>query len=123
MQILRIHIENFGKLHDFDMEFREGLNHINAANGWGKSTLAAFLKAVFYGLEATTRRSLKENERKKLSTKESIKSVIKPNGITASITTKKAIKIQSNVCNSTLVYPEYAHSTQCYPHLYILIYI
>ena len=65
MQILRIHIENFGKLHDFDMEFREGLNHINAANGWGKSTLAAFLKAVFYGLEATTRRSLKENERKK----------------------------------------------------------
>ena len=55
MQILRIHIENFGKLHDFDMEFQEGLNHINAANGWGKSTLAAFLKAVFYGLEATTR--------------------------------------------------------------------
>ena len=60
---------------------------------------------------------IKENEREKLSTKESIKSVIKPNGITASITTKKAIKIQSNVCNSTLVYPEYAHSTQCYPHL------
>ena len=67
--------------------------------------------------------SLKENERKKLSTKESIKSVIKPNGITASITTKKAIKIQSNVCNSTLVYPEYAHSTHCYPQLYLLIFI
>ena len=63
--------------------------------------------------------SLKENERKKLLTKESIKSVIKPNGITASITTKKAIKIQSNVCNSTLVYPEYDHSTKCYPHLFL----
>ena len=65
MQILRIHIENFGKLHGFDMEFQAGLNRIRAANGWGKSTLAAFLKAMFYGLEATTKRSLQENERKK----------------------------------------------------------
>lgn len=65
MQIQRIHIENFGKLHDFDMDLKSGLNVICASNGWGKTTLAAFLKAMLYGLDYTTKRSLKENERKK----------------------------------------------------------
>lgn len=65
MRIQRIHIENFGKLHDFDLELKEGLNVIRAENGWGKSTLAAFIKAMFYGLDYTTKRSLKDNERKK----------------------------------------------------------
>lgn len=65
MQILRLHIENFGRLHDFDMEFQEGLQVLCQENGWGKSTLAAFIKAMFYGLPQTARRSLKENERKR----------------------------------------------------------
>lgn len=65
MRIQRMHIENFGKLHDFDMELKDGLNIIRAENGWGKSTMAAFIKAMFYGLDYTTKRSLKENERKK----------------------------------------------------------
>jgi DNA repair exonuclease SbcCD ATPase subunit len=65
MQIQKIQIENFGKLHDFEMELTNGLNVIRASNGWGKSTLAAFLKAMLYGLDYTTKRSLKENERKK----------------------------------------------------------
>ena len=65
MRSIRIHIENFGGLQDFDLEFQPGLNRISAANGWGKTTAAAFLKAMFYGLESTSRRSLRENERKK----------------------------------------------------------
>jgi len=65
MRINMIHIENFGKLHDFDMDFHNGINIIRASNGWGKTTLAAFLKAMLYGLDYTTKRSLKENERKK----------------------------------------------------------
>lgn len=65
MQIRCLHIENFGKLHDFDMDLKEGLNIIRADNGWGKSTLAAFIKAMFYGLDYTAKRSLRENERKK----------------------------------------------------------
>lgn len=65
MRIQRVHIENFGMLHDFHLELREGLNTICAENGWGKSTLAAFIKAMFYGLDYTTKRSLKDNERKK----------------------------------------------------------
>lgn len=36
-------------------------------NGWGKSTFAAFIKSMFYGLPSTTKRSLDENERKKFT--------------------------------------------------------
>lgn len=64
MRILRLHIENFGKLHDFDMDFQEGFHRVCTENGWGKSTLAAFIRAMFYGLPVTARRSLKENDRK-----------------------------------------------------------
>ncbi len=65
MRIRRLQIENFGKLQNFELELQEGWNLICAENGWGKSTLAAFIKAMFYGLVYTTKRSLKENERKK----------------------------------------------------------
>lgn len=65
MRIQRIQVENFGKLHGFRMEMKEGCNVICAANGWGKSTLAAFIKAMFYGLDYTSKRSLADNERKK----------------------------------------------------------
>ena len=36
MQIKKIHISNFGKLHEMQMDFSEGLNVINGENGWGK---------------------------------------------------------------------------------------
>lgn len=67
--------------------------------------------------------SLKENDKEILSIKESISTNSKTNEITTSILYNNTHTDQSNVCNSTLVYPEYAHSTQCYPHLYLLIYI
>ncbi|MBE6589431.1 MAG: hypothetical protein E7643_04560 [Ruminococcaceae bacterium] len=65
MRILRLHIENFGRLKDFSMELSSGLNVLHHENGWGKSTLAVFIKAMLYGLPATSKRSLDENERKK----------------------------------------------------------
>ncbi len=65
MKLLRLHVENFGTLQNFDLELTDGLNILYQKNGWGKSTLAVFIKAMFYGLPATSRRSLDENERKK----------------------------------------------------------
>ena len=64
MQIRRIQIADFGKLHDMELDFSEGFQTITGENGWGKSTMAAFIKAMLYGMEATTRRSLLENERR-----------------------------------------------------------
>ncbi len=65
MKLLHLHIENFGTLHDFELTPTDGLNVLYQKNGWGKSTLAVFIKAMLYGLPVTTKRSLDENERKK----------------------------------------------------------
>lgn len=65
MKIISCHIENFGKLHDCTLHFADGLNTFCEENGWGKSTFAAFVRAMFYGLEGDRKRSLEENERKR----------------------------------------------------------
>ena len=63
MKLLSCHVENFGKLSDFSYIFEEDLNVLLAENGWGKSTLAAFLKVMFYGFEGENRKSEDGNER------------------------------------------------------------
>ncbi len=63
MKLLSLHIENFGRLSDFDYRFSSGLNEIRAENGYGKTTLSAFIKAMFYGLPDNRKRDLFENER------------------------------------------------------------
>ncbi len=50
MKLISCHVENFGRLHDFDYVFSDEVNVICKENGWGKSTFAAFLLAMFYGL-------------------------------------------------------------------------
>ncbi len=55
MIITKLHIENFGKLHDFDMNFTDGINQIYKENGWGKSSLSIFIKALLYGMPAKAR--------------------------------------------------------------------
>ncbi len=51
MKILSCYIEDFGSLHHVKCSLRDGLNSLNERNGWGKSTFAVFLRAMFYGLE------------------------------------------------------------------------
>ena len=63
MKLLACHIENFGKLCDVSLQFSDGLNVINEKNAWGKSTLATFLKAMFYGLDAKKSTGAFEKER------------------------------------------------------------
>ena len=52
MKLIKCHIENFGKLENFDYDFTDGLNTIKQENGFGKTTFASFIKAMFYGLDA-----------------------------------------------------------------------
>lgn len=65
MKLIRCHIENFGVLSDFDFNFDDGLTTICQSNGFGKSTFAAFIKAMFYGFPRTGARNIVENERKR----------------------------------------------------------
>ena len=54
MRLLRINIEKFGTLSQFSMDLKEGVNEVLEENGWGTSTLAAFLRVMFYGLEGAS---------------------------------------------------------------------
>ena len=63
MKILQLHIENFGKLRNIDFNFNDGFNQIYKENGWGKSTLIFFIKAMFYGMSAKTRGEEYKSER------------------------------------------------------------
>lgn len=65
MKLLSCHIENFGKIQDYSVDFCDGANLICEENGWGKSTFVAFIRAMFYGLSGERKRSIEENERKR----------------------------------------------------------
>ena len=45
-----IHINRFGKLSNLDLQLSDGLNVLEGCNESGKTTIAAFIKYVFYGL-------------------------------------------------------------------------
>jgi Uncharacterized conserved protein len=56
MKIIEINIKCFGRLKDFVMAPGEGINVIYGKNESGKSTVMAFIKAMFYGLESGEKR-------------------------------------------------------------------
>ena len=64
MKLLNLYIENFGKLSKFEYSFSKPITTIKQDNGWGKTTLATFIKAMFYGL-SNSGRDVEKNERKK----------------------------------------------------------
>ncbi|MCR5344945.1 MAG: AAA family ATPase [Lachnospiraceae bacterium] len=66
MRLISVRIENFGKLSNFDLEFNGGKNVILHDNGYGKTTLADFIKVMFYGFDNDGRKGgVKEREKYK----------------------------------------------------------
>ena len=65
MILTKLHIENFGKLHNIDFDFQQSITQLLHENGWGKSTFTIFIKSMFYGLPAKTRGSDYKSERTK----------------------------------------------------------
>lgn len=65
MKLISCHVENFGKLHDATIDFKDGVNAFVFENGWGKSTLCAFIRTMFYGLGGEGKRDDLSNERKR----------------------------------------------------------
>lgn len=64
MKLLSLHVDSFGKLKDFDYDFCDGLNVLRRHNGFGKSTLATFIKAMFYGIGSSKKADLAQNDHK-----------------------------------------------------------
>ena len=49
MKLIHLYIENFGGLHQYELDFSEGLTVLQEDNGFGKTTLSEFIRAMFYG--------------------------------------------------------------------------
>ncbi len=65
MKLISCKIENFGKLNNFTYSFTDGINVICEDNGWGKSTLASFIKIMLYGFEDDKSRDAYKNQRRR----------------------------------------------------------
>lgn len=65
MKILQCRIENFGKLSNSVFDFADGANIFHEENGWGKSTLAAFIRIMLFGFENANKQDKLINERKR----------------------------------------------------------
>lgn len=63
MKLIACHIENYGKIKERDYTFADGMTEYCEENGYGKTTLASFLKAMFYGLPAANARTKQFNDR------------------------------------------------------------
>ena len=67
MRLISCDIENFGKISNRHFEFTDGCNVICEENGWGKSTLAAFIRVMFFGFENPNARDEINNERRRFT--------------------------------------------------------
>lgn len=65
--------------------------------------------------------SIRSYEGEKIFTKRSLKSKTKLKEIPICIKTNISSLLHNDACNSTLLYPNYHHCAQCYPHLYSLL--
>lgn len=62
MKLISMHVDDFGGLHQYDYTFGDGLNVVLHDNGWGKTTMAAFLKAMLYGYDTRRSKDITEND-------------------------------------------------------------
>lgn len=51
MKIISMHVNAFGKIRNADVRLNGGLNVLRQSNGYGKTTLANFIRAMLYGLK------------------------------------------------------------------------
>lgn len=61
MRILRCDINGFGALCDYHIDFSSDVTSIVEENGFGKTTLAAFIKAMFFGMPTARKNSSTES--------------------------------------------------------------
>ena len=65
MRLKNCHIENYGKFTKTDFSFEEDITQFCEMNGFGKTTLASFIRAMFYGLPTAKENAKDFNDRKR----------------------------------------------------------
>ena len=61
MKLLNLHISGFGKFHNQDVTFTDGLNVVYGKNEAGKSTLHTFIRGMLFGIEKQRGRASKND--------------------------------------------------------------
>lgn len=64
MKLISLYIENFGTLSRYALDFEEGITTLIEPNGFGKTTLAEFIRAMFYGFPRKAK-TLEKSKRQK----------------------------------------------------------
>lgn len=64
MRLIRCYIENFGGLSHYRLDFQQGITVVQEENGFGKTTLAEFIRTMFYGFPRSGK-TVDKNPRKK----------------------------------------------------------
>lgn len=65
MRLISCYIKGFGKLCDRSFDLSKDIVEISTENGWGKTTLLAFIESMLFGLDASRSKSVAENARLK----------------------------------------------------------
>ncbi|MBQ8283859.1 MAG: AAA family ATPase [Clostridia bacterium] len=65
MKLLSCYIAGFGKFVNRSFDLSNDVIVVKEDNGWGKTTLADFLKCMFYGMDGGRTKSIETNERAK----------------------------------------------------------
>ncbi len=63
MRLIECYIDSFGKFNSSRHSFSSGLNCITEDNGYGKTTLTVFIKAMLYGLDSSKSKSIEKSDR------------------------------------------------------------
>ena len=64
MKLISLYVENFGGLSGFSLDFEAGLTAIEQPNGFGKTTLSEFIRAMFFGFPRKVK-TLEKSKRQK----------------------------------------------------------
>lgn len=64
MKLIKCYIENFGGLSHYRLDFQPGITIVQEENGFGKTTLAEFIRTMFYGFPRSGK-TVDKNPRKK----------------------------------------------------------
>lgn len=65
MRLISCYILGFGKFKEQSFDLSKDVVEIKADNGWGKTTLAAFIECMLFGMDNSRSKSLDENTRLK----------------------------------------------------------
>ena len=63
MKIVSVHVQAFGKLNGVKMDLHDGINATKNVNGYGKTTMASFIRAMFFGFTYKTSGGVKDSSR------------------------------------------------------------